>query len=331
MLESLVREEVYRTYWSFASERQRIFEARLVGRSAPWTDDAILESYRFCNVFRAADRVSQHLIQHAAYGDPSADADDIFLRVVLHRLFSRPSTWDLLQDQVGAINARTFDTDAYGEVLDHALQQGRRIYTNAFILCATPAYGFDRKHRNHLALLRAMLADGVPDRVATADSLHAVYLELRSWPLIGPFMAYQLAVDLNYSEILAFSEDDFVVPGPGAQRGLAKVFVDLRGFTPTEAIMWLVEQQYFVDDRLGLPAPSLFGRPLHAIDCQNLLCEVDKYCREAFPALTSNRSRIKQRFVMDPEPYQLFFPPDWGINERIPERNRSDVRDLAPL
>lgn len=331
MLEPLVREDVYRTYWSFASERQRIFEARLAGFPAPWTDDAILDSYRFCNVFRAADRVSQHLIQHAAYGESSADVDDIFLRVVLHRLFSRPTTWDLLQDQLGSIDAKTFDTDTYGEVLDHAMEHGQRIYTNAFILCATPAYGFDRKHRNHLALLRAMLEDGVPDKLARASSLQAVYRELRRWPLIGPFMAYQLAVDLNYSQMIAFSEDDFVVPGPGAERGLAKVFVDLGGLTPAEAITWLVEQQHLVEDRFGLAAPSLFGRPLHAIDCQNLLCEVDKYCREAFPALTSNRSRIKQRFVVDPEPYVLFFPPDWGINEGIPERNRSHVRDLAPL
>ena len=331
MLEPLVREDVYRRYWAFASERQRIFEARLAGLSAPWTNDAILGSYRFCNVFRAADRVSQHLIRHAAFGEPSADVDDIFLRVVLHRLFSRATTWELLHDQLGAIDAKTFDTDSYGAVLDRALEQGQRIYTNAFILCATPAYGFNRKHRNHLALLRAMLEDGVPDKIATAQSLEEVYLELRNWPLMGPFMAYQLAVDLNYSPIIAFSEDEFVVPGPGAERGMAKVFVDLGGLTPAEAIMWLVEQQHLIEERLGIVAPSLFGRALHAIDCQNLLCEVDKYCREAFPALTSNRSRIKQRFVIDPEPYRLFFPPDWGVNDRIPERSQSDVRDLASL
>jgi hypothetical protein len=327
----VVREDVYRTYWAFASERQRIFEARLAGVSGPWTDDPILGSYRFCNVFRAADRVSQHLIQHAAYGDCSADIDDVFLRVVLHRLFSRPTTWDLLQDQLGSIDAATFNAEAYGSILDHAWGKGQRIYTSAFILCPTPVFGFDRKHRNHLALLQAMLADGVPARVARAPSLESVYLELRNWPLIGPFMAYQLAVDLNYSPIIEFSEDEFVVPGPGAERGLAKVFLDLGNLEPAEAVLWLVEQQHLVGSRFDLVAPSLFGRALHAIDCQNLLCEVDKYCREAYPALTSNRSRIKQRFVAATAPHELFFPPDWGINDSIPERNRRDVRDLAPL
>lgn len=331
MADPVVRDVVYRTYWAFANERQRIFESRLAGLPAPWTHDTILDTFRFCNVFRAADRVSQHLIRHAAFGDATADIDDVFLRVVLHRLFSRPSTWEMLEDRLGSIDTLTFDAQNYGSILDHALREGQRIYTNAFILCATPAYGFDRKHRNHLALIKAMLDDGVPARVAAAATLEDVYLELRGWPLIGPFMAYQLAIDLNYSPIIEFSEDDFVVPGPGAERGLAKVFLDLGDRTPAEAILWLVEQQHVISDRLELDAPSLFGRPLHAVDCQNLLCEVDKYCREAYPALTSNRSRIKQRFVVDSAPYELFFPPSWGINERIPERSRRVVRDPAPV
>ncbi len=289
MLAPVVREDVYRTYWAFAAERQRIFDARLAGASAPWTEDTILASYRFCNTFRAADRVSQHLIQHAAYGDPDADVDDLFLRVVLHRLFCRPTTWELLQDQLDSIDAKTFAADTYNAILDDAFERGQRIYTSAFILCATPACGFARKHRNHLALLGAMLANGVPDRVARAPSLEAVYLELREWPLIGPFMAYQLAIDLNYSPIIEFSEDDFVVPGPGAERGIAKVFVDLSGLTPAQATIWLVEQQHLVEEQFGIASPTLFGRALHAIDCQNLLCEVDKYCREAFPTLASNR------------------------------------------
>ncbi|MDX6707224.1 MAG: hypothetical protein QOI48_3070 [Solirubrobacteraceae bacterium] len=327
----VVREEIYRTYWAFAAERQRIFEARLAGAAAPWTEDPTLGSYRFCNAFRAADRVSQHLIQRAAYGDAHADADDIFLRVVMHRLFCRPATWDLLESQLDGIDATSFDPEAYDAILRAALDNGQRIYTSAFILCATPAYGFARKHRNHLALLEAMLADGVPDRVARARSLEAVYCELRQWPLIGPFMGYQLAIDLNYSPIIDFSEDDFVVPGPGAERGIAKVFVNLSGMAPAEVIRWLVEQQHAVQESLGIAPPTLFGRTLHAIDCQNLLCEVDKYCRQAFSALASNRSRIKQRYVVDPEPYVLFFPPEWHINDNIPEGRRRDVGDLARL
>ena len=48
--------------------------------------------------------------------------------------------------------------------------------------------------------------------------------------------------------------------------------MDLGDLTPAEAILWLVdEQQHLVSGRLDLVAPSLFGRALHAIDCQILL------------------------------------------------------------
>jgi 5-hmdU DNA kinase-like protein len=100
---------------------------------------------------------------------------------------------------------------------------------------------------------------------------------------------------------------------------------------PADAVHWLVEQQHVVAEQLDIEPPTLFGRPLHAIDCQNLLCEVDKYCREAFPELGSNRSRIKQRFSPDPSPIRLFFPPTWKINDRIPDARRARVDDLASV
>src|SRR5687768_12452512 len=114
------RPSVFRTYWKFAADRQAIFEARVAGIPGPWTSDEILRRYRFCNVFRAADRVSQHLIQKAAYGEADLTEEDIFFRVVLHRLFSRPSTWDLLERELGSIRAATFDPDRYASVLDAA-------------------------------------------------------------------------------------------------------------------------------------------------------------------------------------------------------------------
>lgn len=80
----------------------------------------------------------------------------------------------------------------------------------------------------------------------------------------------------------------------------------------------MVDHQAEEFDRLGLPFSGLWGRPLHAIDCQGLFCETDKYCRQAAPELTSARTRIKARFTPAAEPIRLFFPPKWGINDRLP-------------
>ena len=136
------------------------------------------------------------------------------------------------------------------------------IYTNAFILCATKAYGHDRKYLNHLDLVRHMLRGGrLPRAVARARSLESVYEVLRSFPLIGPFMAYQLAIDINYSELLDVSENEFTVPGPGAERGIRKVFPDAtRREMPTIIHQMVAEQESACAD-LGIKAPKLFGLP----------------------------------------------------------------------
>jgi hypothetical protein len=306
------RPEVFKTYWWFAAERQRIFDRRLVQPDGPWTTDEVLAEFRFCNTFRASDRVTQDLVR-VAYSDESFTVDDIFIRVMLHRLFSRPATFELLEAASGGLRKGTFDVGVLGATLDRAFAAGERLYTSAFILCANPAFGHKRKHQNHLVLVDEMVKARVPESIAEAASMRDVYDLLRAWPLLGPFMAYQLAIDLNYTTILDFDEDDFTVPGPGALRGLTKVFLDLGDLTPAEAIHWLVAYQDDVESTLGFAGPRLFDRPLHAIDCQNLLCEVDKYCRAVLPDLQINLTRIKQRFRHDTRPLELFFPPKWGL------------------
>ena len=313
------RPDVFDAYWRFASERQRIFKARQQDDDGPWTEDPILARYKFCNTFRASDRISQYLISRVIYGPQAQglDPEDVFLRIVLFRLFSKERTWEALETATGGVRRETLDVERLGVLLDELRRDGP-IYTGAFILCAHDAYGHRVKHRNHLELVQRMFAPGaLGAKLGHAGRLEDVYVTLREWPMIGAFMGYQLAVDLNYSEHLDFDENDFTVPGPGAVRGLSKVFSDFGGRTPRQLIMEMVERQDEHFDRLGLDWTGLFGRSLHAIDCQGLFCETDKYARVAFPELASNRVRIKQEFRDPKERMQLFYPPKWGINNLV--------------
>jgi hypothetical protein len=315
----VVRQPVYDAYWRFAAERQRIFHRRASGHPGPWTDDPILQRYKFCNAFRASDRVSQYLIRRVIYDETAQDlpAEDTFLRIVLFRLFSKESTWEALEEATGGIRRSTLDVRVLGKVLED-LRRHQSIYTSAFILCAHDAYGHRVKHRNHLELIERMFRPGrLGRRLAHATSLGDVFAALTEWPMIGDFMGYQLAIDLNYSDLLEFSENSFTVPGPGAVRGLNKVFSDFGGATPQQLIMRMVDRQDDEFARLGLKWQNLFGRSLHAIDCQGLFCETDKYAREAFPALRSNRKRIKHSFAPSVEPLPLFYPPKWGTGDRV--------------
>jgi hypothetical protein len=324
-----VRQHVYDAYWYLAAERQKILVRRLQGLPPPWTKDRILTQYKFCNTFRAADRVSQYLIARVIYGEGSEDLspEDMFARIILFRLFSKESTWDALEKASGGLRVRTLDAEHLAQTLD-ALRRRQSIYTAAFILCAHDAYGHRVKHRNHLELVRRMFHGGrLGSALAKARSLAEVYNALIAWPMIGPFMGYQLAIDLNYSEHLRFSEDEFTMPGPGAQRGLRKVFSSFGDQTPAELIMRMVDRQEEEFERLGLEFHTLAGRRLHAIDCQGLFCETDKYARVAFPELTSARVRIKQEFRSAGPLAPLRFPPKWGLATKadasIPQRELS--------
>lgn len=332
-MQPTVRREVHDAYWQFAAERQQIFHRRLSCEQGPWTQNPILARYKFCNVYRAADRVSQYLIGNVIYDEQSRarPAEDAFMRIILFRLFSKESTWEALEEATGGVQLATMQVGRLARVLDR-LRERQSIYTAAFILCAHNAYGHGTKHRNHLELVKRMFRPGaLGHELALARSLKDVYQALTAWPMIGPFMGYQLAVDLNYSEHFDFSEDEFTMPGPGAVRGLRKVFSDFAGHSPQQLIMRMVERQEQEFDRLGLSFRTLFGRRLHAIDCQGLFCETDKYSRQAFPQLTSNRIRIKQEYRPAGRPLNLSFPPKWGIRVDASARASDTPRSARTL
>jgi hypothetical protein len=314
------RPRIYDLYWYFASERQQMFARRVAGEPGPWTDDPILREFKFCNVFRAADRVSQYMIRDVCYHDEPCTAEDRLFQITAFRTFSKTGTWRAVRDVLGRYPVLDDLADgSFTRALDQARQDNGGLYTGAFILCATDAYGQSAKHRNHVELFRHMfLHDRLGAKLLEAESLRQVYDLLHGYPLMGDFMSYQTSIDLNYSALLDFSENDFTQAGPGALRGMRKVFENLSDYTPAEIVLWMTERQDEEFARLGLPFSGLWGRPLHAIDCQGLFCETDKYCREAAPELASTRKRIKARFTPTPEPIRLFFPPKWGINDSLP-------------
>lgn len=315
------RPEAFDIYWRFAHERHRIFEARTAGLEGPWTTDPILSTYKFCNVFRAADRVSQYLIRNICYPVSPVDADDLAFQIVAFRTFSNIATWEQLQADLGhSPTLRDLREGTFEKSLTAMRERDQRLYTGAFILCATDAYGRRTKHLNHVELFKDMFFHGgLGKDITSASSLEDVYRTLHTYPLMGDFMSYQIAIDLNYSELNDFSENEFTQPGPGAVRGIKKVFEDTGSLTPQDVVMWMVDHQDEEFERRGLDFSGLWGRSIQAIDAQNLFCETDKYCREALPGLTSARTRIKARFSPKTSPMALFFPPKWNINAFLPQ------------
>ncbi len=313
----LVPTAVFDTYWRFAALRQQVFQARVAGAARPWTDDPILAQHRFTNCFRAADRVSQYLIREVSYGGDQR-WEEVFFRTLLFKLFNKVSTWELLRAELGCEPSWAgYDFARYDKILSRAFGAGTRLYSAAYIT-PPPLLGEKRKHANHLRLLELMMADGAPARVLSAPGLEQAYQVLLGYPALGPFLAYQFVIDLNYAAAMPFDEQDFVVPGPGARDGIRKCFGPAATGIETEVIHYMARTQEEHFKRLGLEPVRLAGRrSLQLIDCQNLFCEVDKYARVAHPQVEgiSGRSRIKQVYRQDPAPITPWFPPKWGLEQ----------------
>jgi hypothetical protein len=312
---------VFDSYWRFAAERQAIFFRRIEGARAPWTNDPILGTYKFTNAYRASDRVSQYLIRSVIYRpDLPANETEVVFRILLFKLFNTIATWERLEREIGPITLSGFKFARYDRVLTRAMDRGDRIYSAAYIMpSGASSFGEQRKHRNHLHLIERMVRDELAKKLAGAKRMHAAFDLLRAYPTIGDFLAYQFVTDINYSEVTAFTEMEFVVPGPGAKDGIRKCFPDTGGLSDADVIRLMADRQDQEFARLGLSFRSLWGRPLQLIDCQNLFCETDKYARVRHPDIEghSGRSRIKQRFTPMTAPVRYFYPPKWGINDRV--------------
>jgi hypothetical protein len=142
-----------------------------------------------------------------------------------------------------------------------------------------------------------------------------VYGLLLALPSLGPFLAYQYAVDLAYSTATSAQEPQFVVAGPGCLDGIAKCFTDTGGLSAAEIIAWMADTSREHFARLGLEFADLWGRWPTLIDWQNVFCEVSKYTRASHPHIrgSSGRTRIKQEFRPAGVPINYRFPPKWGL------------------
>jgi len=157
----------------------------------------------------------------------------------------------------------------------------------------------------------------VVDEILKAKSLEHVYLLLRDCSFIGNFLAYQYAIDFNYSPVINFSEDSFVKAGIGSIRGIKKCFESF-GNNYEDAIRYTQDNLEKYQEIFGYTEfKNLFGRTPKLIDIQNCFCETDKYLRAKMPELQVDNIRIKQKYKNSYTPLDFHFPPKWELNSKL--------------
>lgn len=316
-----VREEAFQYYFYFMQERMNIFWQRSKKDThlfSHLTDDPILSEYKFTNVYRVCDRVSQYLVRNVIYNETMTfTAKDKVLRIILFKIFNRIDTWEYLEDSIGTITCKNFDHKKISKILESRIQQ-QPIFSAAYLMTGTHtnySTGYNYKHEKWLHMLESeIMSDKTIDKILNCRSLSDLYDILISCAFIGPFLAYQYAIDLNYSDVINFDENSFVMAGIGAVRGIKKCFTDLGNYSCEDAIKFTADNVEKYREKYGYTFNNLYGRAPTLIDLQNCFCETDKYLRVKMPELSVGNKRIKQKFKPKVEPIDFFFPPKWNLN-----------------
>ena len=312
-----IRETAFKYYFYFMQERMNIFWRKYALGKKTWTEDAILSEYKFTNVYRVCDRVSQYLISDVIYKDKKKyTSEDIVFRILLFKIFNRIETWEYLEQRYEPLTLKNFDPVKISNILTQRILK-KPIFSAAYLMNGTHVkYNnqFRYKHEKWLHMLDVeIIKSGLINEIINARSLEAVYTFLLNCSFIGPFLAYQFSIDLNYSNVIDFSEDSFVKAGIGAIRGINKCFSNKAGKSYEYLIKYTQDNMDRYQSYFGYSFQTLFGRKPTLIDLQNCFCETDKYLRVALPSLNVKTKRIKQKYKPVLKPISYSFPPKWGL------------------
>lgn len=269
------------TYLRFVVERHRVWEARQLGLPGPWTDDPILRSRKFTNVFRVLDPGSQFVFELAESDTPSRR--DVLARCLLYRLTNAVPAWRHAQSELGRMPlAEDIGPDLLMLWQDYRAS-GQTVFNPAYIVYpghpGKPGVSGSDKLTTVFNRVNSFLRSERAERFLGAESLAQQYTAIVSHPDLGEFTAMQVSTDVNYTwaglqDVDA--EDTFIQAGPGAIRGARRVNPAV---TPRVMIESLTDMWRQRDDVPRVEVRPGVTRLPSLMDIQNTLCEFSKYAR----------------------------------------------------
>lgn len=258
--------DVAMTYLEFVPNRHRVWEKRQAGADQPWTDDPVLRTRKFTNVYRVLDPGSQFVLTDLA--PPWEDPRDVLARLFLYRYTNLPATWEFVREMLGSYPGEADLNDTLVLTVQAYRDTGHKVFSGAYMILPQPNRVGD-KVEQAVSLTARWMANHATDFLA-ATSQQQRYDILRREYGVGPFMAMQILTDWGYTPQCGEDrEAEFVVAGPGCIKGAKFI-------APT----WKVERTLeWADEMCRTVGPTLAGRKPSRMDVQNTFCEFSKYHR----------------------------------------------------
>ena len=176
---------------SFMEERHNIFIRKEINNEPyPWSDDAILTEYSFCNVYRELDRVT------------------IWIQI----------NWPDTLDEIGF--PTEWRPDHVKTIMQDRMAKKQKVYTGAYMLTGT--LGGTKIEQTVDKILTPLYANFPCD----FSSIENSWKSFLPYAGFSDFMSYEVVTDLRHTKWLEKAPDimTWANPGPGAMRGLNRIF-----------------------------------------------------------------------------------------------------------
>ena len=258
----------------FMVERHNIFIRKEINNEPyPWSDDAILTDYSFCNVYRELDRVTIWIREN--WREPYADHRNLPFAMAVARQINWPDTLE----EIGF--PEEWRPQHVKNIMEDRMANKQKVYTGAYMLTGT--LGGTKIEQTVDKMLTPLYANFPCD----FSSIENSWRSFLPYAGFSDFMSYEVVTDLRHTKWLKDAPDimTWANPGPGAMRGLNRIFgrpLDSKQKKP----LFIQEMR----DLLALLNNEPL--PLEMRDIEHCLCEFDKYERAR---LGQGRPRAKYK------------------------------------
>ena len=279
-------------FFEFIYDRQLIwYKKEKLKLPAPWTDDPILSTYKFCNMYRELDRGTQYILKMIS--DPSISLENKIFNIYCYRFFNKDKLFEEFFD--GYLNVETFDFSKYETLLDSKLNSGLKIYSDAYTTCQIPFNENYRKSNKHIQVLlklkhlrNLILYENFIGRFLAGKSPMEQISVLQEIKTVGDFLAGQIYLDITYTKAIPFSGDDFIIIGPGCAEGIQLLYPELPKKKYSEFMHHLRNHENYYFNELKLKTnkdwhqikyTSLYQKTdnISLMNYQHSCCEYRKY------------------------------------------------------
>lgn len=255
----------FRQFLQFTKDRHEIYLKKSQGQPAPWTDDPVLQQYKFCNVYRELDRGTKYYIDQC-----NRELDDDASPLVLSIIYRLVNNRDFFE-WIGGIPELVNESDA----LVDAAKDYSKMY-GTFVGDSYMTFACSRKGETKADSLGRVVdwlgehfGDWNVDVFEKARTLQEAHAALCKIPYVGPFIAYEILCDLFHIGYLPqFSINDWTNVGPGAKPSLATLFP-----CSLATEMEQIKEVQRLHNTSDWPY-----EPLNLRNIEHSLCEWRKYC-----------------------------------------------------